>query len=174
MENYLRIGKIVAAFGLQGEVILVHELGRKSDLKGLDALFIEIRPGDMMPYFPEKAKGRTPEESLVKLEGVNTPEAARPLIRKNVWLREADARKLSASSSTLSLLGFMVVEGRKNVGEVQEVIEQPNQLLLRVDHQGHEAYIPLHQETLVKIDQKAKKIHVKLPHGLLDLYTGGA
>ena len=170
MENYLRIGKIVAAFGLQGELILVHELGKKSDLKGLDALFIELSPGDKMPYFPEKAKGRTPDETVLKLEGINTPEAARPLLRKNVWLRDADARRLTAASAPLSLLGFQVVEGRKIIGEVLEVIEQPMQVLLRVDHKGHEAYIPLHAETLVKIDQKAKKIHVKLPDGLLDLY----
>ena len=172
MENYLRIGKIVAAFGLQGELILVHELGKKSDLKGLDALFVELRQGDMMPYFPEKAKGRTLEETLIKLEGINTPESAKPLIRKNVWLREADARRLTAASAPLSLIGFLVVEGRKNIGEVLEVIEQPMQVLLRVDHKGHEAYIPLHEQTLVKIDQKAKKIHVKLPDGLLDVYIG--
>jgi 16S rRNA processing protein RimM len=174
MEQYLRIGKIVATFGLQGELVLVHELGKKSDLKGLDALFIELRPGDMLPYFPEQAKARTPEETLLKLEGINTPESAKPLIRKNVWLREADARRLTAASAPLSLLGFTVVEGKRIVGEVLEVIEQPMQVLLRVDRKGHEAYIPLHEETLLKIDRKARKIHVKLPDGLLDVYAGEA
>jgi len=170
MENYLRIGKIVAAFGLQGELILLHELGKKSDLKGLDALFVEMRPGDLMPYFPEKAKGRTPEETLIKLEGINTPEAARPLVRKMVWLREADARRLSSTSAPLSLLGYKVFEGRQELGEVLEVIEQPLQVLLRIAYKGKEAYIPLHAETIDRIEHKARRIRVVLPDGLLDVY----
>jgi 16S rRNA processing protein RimM len=171
MENYLRIGKLVATFGLQGELVLVHELGKKSDLKGLDALFVERRPGEMLPYFPEMAKGRSVTETLVKLEGVATPESAKPLIRKTVWLREADARRLSATSAPLSLLGYKVFEGKKELGEVLEVIEQPLQVLLRIEYQGKEAYIPLHAETLDKIEHKTRRIRVTLPDGLLDVYS---
>jgi len=171
MENYLRIGKLAATFGLMGELVLVHELGKKSDLKDLDAIFVELRPGEMLPYFPEKAKSRSVTETLVKLEGVNTPESAKPLVRKNVWLREADARKLTAASAPLSLLGYKVFEGKKELGEVLEVIEQPLQVLLRIEYQGKEVYIPLHGETLDKIEHKARRIKVILPDGLLDVYS---
>jgi 16S rRNA processing protein RimM len=171
MENYLRIGKLAATFGLMGELVLVHELGKKSDLKGLDALFIELRPGEMLPYFPEKAKARTETETLVKLEGVGSPESAKPLVRKSVWMREADARRLSSTSAPLSLLGYSVFEGKKELGEVLEVIEQPLQVLLRINYAGKEVYIPLHGETLDRIDHKARRITVVLPDGLLDVYA---
>ena len=41
MAGYLSIGKIVAVHGLKGEVLLKHELGKKTSLKGLQAVFIE-------------------------------------------------------------------------------------------------------------------------------------
>ncbi|MEN9598951.1 MAG: hypothetical protein RL596_1262, partial [Bacteroidota bacterium] len=34
MENYIQIGKFVASFGVKGELILKHSLGKKSTLKG--------------------------------------------------------------------------------------------------------------------------------------------
>ena len=39
--EYFKIGKLVAAFGIKGEMILKHSLGKKSALKGLKAIFIE-------------------------------------------------------------------------------------------------------------------------------------
>ena len=41
MKQYNRIGKLVATHGLAGEVVLKHELGKKTSLKGLECLFLE-------------------------------------------------------------------------------------------------------------------------------------
>ena len=43
MNNYFKIGKMAATFGVQGEVILEHSLGKKTSLKGLETIFIEER-----------------------------------------------------------------------------------------------------------------------------------
>ena len=39
--EYIHIGKIVATFGIKGEVILQHGLEKKSDFKGIEAIFVE-------------------------------------------------------------------------------------------------------------------------------------
>lgn len=41
MKDYFSIGKIAATHGLSGEVVLQHALGKKTDLKGLQTIFIE-------------------------------------------------------------------------------------------------------------------------------------
>ncbi|MEJ7680634.1 MAG: hypothetical protein WKG06_22825 [Segetibacter sp.] len=41
MKDYFSIGKIAATHGLTGEVVLQHALGEKTDLKGLQTIFIE-------------------------------------------------------------------------------------------------------------------------------------
>jgi 16S rRNA processing protein RimM len=43
-------------------------------------------------------------------------------------------------------------------------------VLCRIDLDGKEAYIPLHSETLVKVDRKNARVFVELPEGLLDVY----
>jgi 16S rRNA processing protein RimM len=68
-------------------------------------------------------------------------------------------------------LGFSIVEDGKMIGEVIEVIEMPHQVLCKVMYKGNEALIPIHEESLEKVDKKNKLIHVNLPEGLLDMYS---
>ncbi len=68
------------------------------------------------------------------------------------------------------LLGFTVVNENEELGEVCEVIEQPHQILCKIILNGKEALIPVHEDSLEKIDKKNKKLFVNLPEGLLDIY----
>ena len=167
MNEYIHIGRIVASFGLKGEVILQHALGKKSTLKGVEAIFIEQTKGSYLPWFVQSAKAKDETETYVQLDGLLTKEATRKLLQKNVWLLQDDFRKLVDKASALSLLGFSLINEGENLGLVEEVIEQPHQVLLRINYNNKEVLIPLHEETLNKIDQKNKQVHVTLPDGLL-------
>jgi 16S rRNA processing protein RimM len=170
MTNYCSIGKFVATFGLGGELVLKHHLGKKSSLKGLEALFIEKQKEELLPYFIESTKAKNDEEIFVKLEGISTKEAARILVQKEVWLIEDEFHKYTGKSAPISFLGFHIIHEDTDLGEILEVIEQPHQLLCRIDLEGKEALIPLHQDTLKKIDKRNRKIVVELPEGLLDIF----
>lgn len=170
MDQYISIGKIVAGFGLQGQVIVKHGLGKKTGMGTVEVIFIEEQKGSYLPWFVSGSKAKTEDEMYLQLEGVNSREAAKRLTGKNVWVRQPDFRKLVARSSPLALMGYMIIDGSEELGEVQEVIEQPHQVLLKIEMQGKEALIPLHQDTLVKIDHSKKIVYVSLPDGLLDIY----
>jgi 16S rRNA processing protein RimM len=164
------IGKFVATFGLQGELVLKHALGKKTALKDLSTLFIEDKTGAQIPYFIQTAKAKNHEEIFIKLEGIDTKEAAQLITRKSIWLKREDFEKYAAPAASISLIGFTVVENNKPLGEITEVIEQPHQVLCTVLIEGKEALIPLHEGSLLKIDRKKKEVHVDLPEGLLDIY----
>ena len=170
MAEYFKIGKLVSTFGLKGELVLKHHLGKKTGLKDLKAIFIEEKKESFIPWFLEAARIKNEEELYIKLEGIHTKEAAVPLTQKEVWLEEADFQKFAAKSSPINLLGYAVMEDGTLLGTVLEVIEQPHQLLCRIDHKGKEAYIPLHADTLQKIDHRKKQVTVALPPGLLEIY----
>ena len=172
MSEYINIGKIVAPFGLKGEVILKHALGKKVVFKGVEAVFLEERKGSYLPYFIVGSKAKDHEETYLQLEGVNTKETATRLSQKQVWLADEDFRKLAGKSTPIALLGYQLINEDEPLGPIEEVIEQPHQVLLRITLQGNEALIPLHEETLDKIDHKKKEVHVTLPDGLLEIYTG--
>ncbi len=170
MTEYFKIGKLVSAFGLKGELILKHNLGKKTSLKGLQALFVEERKESFIPWFIESTKIKSEDELYIKLADVNIREAALKLTQKEVWIPEADFKKFSAQSSPINLLGYDIVEAGKTLGKILEVIEQPHQLLCRIDIEGKEVLIPLNEDTIKKVDKKARQVIVQLPEGLLEIY----
>ena len=170
-NNYRNIGKLVAVFGLQGELVLQHRLGKKTTLKGLKAIFIEDKKDEMLPWFVQATRPKSDEELYIKLEGLDTKETARRVVQKEVWLTEADFAQYAGASAPISLVGFRMLDGKTDLGEILEVIEQPHQVLCKIVLEGgKEALIPVHEETLRKVDKKKKEVHVELPDGLLDVY----
>jgi 16S rRNA processing protein RimM len=168
--NYCSIGKLVATFGVNGEMILQHHLGKKTSLKGLETIFIEAAKDEMLPYFIKSARIKSEDEIYIMLEGLDTKEAARPFVRKQIWLEESEFQKYAGKSAPISLLGFHIIDNGTDIGEILEVIEQPHQVLCRISLEGKDALIPIHEETLQKLDKKKKQIAVELPDGLLDIF----
>ena len=172
MNEYINIGKFVAASGVNGELILKHGLGKKTVFKGVEAVFVEQHKDAQIPYFVQSSKAKDHEESYLKLEGLDTREKAKLLVPKKVWLLKDDFLKLVPQNAPIGLIGYNLINEGKLVGVVEEIIEQPHQILLRIVVSDKEALIPLHQETLNKIDHKRKEVHVTLPDGLLEIYLG--
>lgn len=170
MTEYFKIGKLVAVHGLKGELLLKHTLGKRSSLKGLQTVFIEERKESFLPWFIESTKIKNENEIYLKLENVSSREAAMKLNQKETWVTEADFKKYASKSSPASLLGYTIINNNEMLGEILEVIEQPHQLLCRLEIKGKEALIPLHEETLQKADHRKKQVVVQLPDGLLEVY----
>lgn len=170
MSAYFKIGKIIAAHGLDGEVILQHSLGKKTSLKGIEAIFIEDRKDSFLPYFVLLTKIKNDEEIYLRLEEINTRETALKLIRKEIWMKEEDFKQYASTSASISLLGFQMIDKGVNLGKIEEIIDQPHQILCKIWQGANEILIPLHEQTLEKIDRKNRTVYVNLPDGLLDIY----
>jgi len=170
MKSYIKVGKIVAAHGLKGDVILQHELGKKTELKKLPAISVELKKDSFVPFFLSKAKGTTEKESLLLFEEIDTREKALPLVGKLCWLPEEQFKKYADQQAPASLLGYQLIEATKPLGIIEEVIEQPQQFLCRIQIEKKEVLIPLNESTLVSIDHQAKTVTVQLPDGLLSIY----
>ncbi len=168
--EYISVGKIAGTHGLKGDVVLKHALGQRTALKDLKTLFIKDKTGSYLPWFLESAKIKSETETFVKLEGLESVETARSIVQKEVWLTTADFEKHAAKNSVISFIGYSIIDNDKDIGRIEEIIEQPHQVLCRLLVEGKEVLIPLHEETLQKVDAKAKKVYVSLPDGLLDIY----
>ena len=169
MPNYISIGKLVATFGVKGEMILKHNLGKKTSLKGLTVFFIEDLPGSFLPYFPQQLKIKTESELYVQIEGLDTREKASVLLQQQVWVGEDDFKKFASVSAPISLLGFAVYDQGKKLGEVLEVIEQPHQVMCRISYgELDDILIPINEQSLLKVDKKNRKLMLDLPEGLIE------
>lgn len=170
--EYFKLGKFIAVHGLKGELVLKHELRKKTSLKGLKNIFIEDAKNSFLPWFIESTKIKNAEEIYVKLDGVNTRETATRLARKDVWIPETDFKKYAGKSSPANLLGYTIISEKKSLGEIVEVLEQAHQMLCKLQIDQKEVLIPLNEDTLQKIDDRKKEVIVKLPEGLLEIYLG--
>jgi 16S rRNA processing protein RimM len=168
--QYFKAGKLVAVHGVKGELVLKHELGKKSLLKDVKAIFIEDKKDSFFPWFIESTKIKTDTETLLKLESIDTREKAARLSSKEIWLKEDDFKRLAAKSAPASLLGYIIINHKEKLSEILEVIEQPHQLLCRIELHKKEVLIPLNEGFLKKIDHKKKEVIVELPEGLLEIY----
>ncbi len=169
-DPYFSIGKIAGTHGLKGELVLKHALGKRTALKDLRAIFIKDKSGSFLPWFLESGRIKNNTETYLKLDGVDTIDAARALVQKEVWLTGVDFEKYAAKNSAISFIGYNINDQGRVLGTVEEIIEQPHQILCRLSVENKEVFIPLHEETLQKIDAGNKTIHVVLPDGLLDIY----
>jgi 16S rRNA processing protein RimM len=169
MPNYFSIGKLVATFGVNGEMILKHSLGKKTSLKGLNVFFIQDLPGSFLPYFPRQLKIKNESELYILIEGIDAREKASSLLQKEVWIGEDDFKKFAAVNASISLIGFIVFDNDKKLGEVLEVIEQPHQVMCRIQFGEHDdILIPINEQSLRKVDKKNRKLMLDLPDGLIE------
>lgn len=166
----IHIGKIVATVGIQGEVLLVHVLGKKVSFKEGDVVFIETEKSIRIPFFVESSKARTEKETLLKFEDINSREAGHSLIQKPLHLSAQLFDTHVSKQAPIRLLGFLVFDLQTEIGKVTGVIEQPHQILLETAYKNKTALIPLHEASLKNIDEKKRIVYVELPEGLLDLY----
>lgn len=171
-------------------MVLKHNLGKKTSLKGLEVLFVEEAKDKFLPYFITATKIKNEEEVYIAIDGITTKEQAKKLSPKKVWLREDDFKKQAGKTAPISLIGYLMIDarlparsdhsggndevgqGKKELGTILEVIEQPLQILCRLEIEGKEVLIPLHEETIRTINHKKKQVVVELPEGLLEVYLG--
>jgi 16S rRNA processing protein RimM len=170
MSDYYNIGRLVATFGIKGELVLRHSLGKKTAMNGLETVFIEEKKDELLPYFIESTRIKNDSEIYLKLEGINAKEPAQQLVQKQIWLAADDFHKFAGRSAPISLLGYHVLHQGEDLGEILEVIEQPHQLLCRIELNGKEVLLPVHSETLQKVDKNKKQVFLDLPDGLLDVF----
>jgi 16S rRNA processing protein RimM len=168
---YFNIGKLAASHGLSGELILQHSLGKKTALKGLEVIFIEDKKDSFLPHFIEQTSIKSDTEVYIKLEGINNKEVARKLTPKAVWLDEKDFKQHVAKATPIGMLGYELFDDKTSIGEIIEVIEQPHQILVAIIHKGKEALIPIHENNIIKLDDKNRKIYVDIPDGLLEVFA---
>lgn len=147
-----------------------HSLGKTTGWAATKAVFLEEGTENFIPWFLQTVNTLPGEKLLISLEGIASKEAAHQFLKKEIWLREDDFKRLVSPAAPISLLGYQITENNKSLGEVIEVVEQPHQTLCRIVIDQKDVWIPIHQDFLLKIDRGKKMIYVSLPDGLLDSY----
>jgi 16S rRNA processing protein RimM len=169
-KSYRNIGKIVSAFGLKGDLIVLHHLGKKIAISKIKVIFLEQKKDELLPYFVENIRKKGDNDLYLKLEGIDSKEAGTKFLRRDVWMKEEEIQMHTQKNNPIGWVGYRVMDQGKDLGPILEVIEQPHQVLCRLEIDTKEVLIPINEQTLDKVDHKNKTVLLTLPDGLLEVY----
>jgi 16S rRNA processing protein RimM len=166
------IGFIRKTQGFNGRVILAVNSGNAEDFFNGNYLFLDM-DGSMVPFYVEdfSAEGT---QAVITFEDVNTHEAAAALVSKKVFLPNDELPAgFNEQDELKTIVGFTIIDDNRGIlGSVKDIAETPGQLMIFFDYANAEVMLPVNDQTLLKIVKKKKEIHVRLPEGLLEIYTG--
>jgi len=171
MDAFRRIGQIKKPHGLHGEVKLYLEPGLEPLLEQVKAVFLGDAPAPL-PYFVEQI--RQGASLLLKLETVDSREAAERLKGKDLYLRESDLAgfepEVESSTPLAKWEGWELIDQELGpLGHIREVREYPFQIMAVLEKEGKEWLVPLVEDLIVEVKEKECQLLMDLPSGLLDL-----
>jgi 16S rRNA processing protein RimM len=171
-QYMIRVGKIVAAHGLNGTLVLTHILGTAKWLKKGQAIMVEVVKGSYIPFFVAALKAVNSDEFYINLEDVSTVMDAKKLVTKYVYVDGATLKEY-AKKIPLLWIGFQLTDTEKGeLGTIADIYQTANQWVGKIIIDGAEVLIPLVDPLVQKVDIKLRRVSITLPEGLIEIYTG--
>ncbi|MBR2050956.1 MAG: 16S rRNA processing protein RimM [Bacteroidales bacterium] len=164
------VGKIVKTHGLKGEVTLRIDNEQFDEIEELNYFLLDIND-KLIPYFVENITFHS-NKSFVLFQDLKTLEAANQLVGISAYLPlDLLPEKDGNDFYSHEVVDFLVIDEEKGeLGKVQEIIEYPTQSLIQIVINGKEVLIPIHDDIIQDVNREEKKIYIKAPNGLIDMY----
>lgn len=177
IDDCFYLGYISKTIGTKGELAFKMDVDSPSSYHGLESVLVQISPNDkqLVPYFIDKSELQNNDLLRCKFEGVDDQTSAKNLVGKSLYLLSDNLPELKEHQFYFhEIIGFTVVDQTKgSLGKIDKVLEYSTSNLFSIPSGDKEILIPISDETIIKVDKKAKEIHVDCPEGLIDLYLEG-
>lgn len=168
-EKYISVGKLGKPHGLSGAFRFFLDREPKNKNK-LPAHFILNIKGSFMPWFIKTVEWTGFNEGFVLFEEVTSPEKGKQYTHTAICLSEKDINQYfkKDADSLDYLIGYKVIdENEGEIGIIEEMVENPGQVLLSINHNGKEIMIPFVEDFVVELNKRKKEIILNLPEGLV-------
>ncbi|MDO5601246.1 MAG: ribosome maturation factor RimM [Oscillospiraceae bacterium] len=167
-KKYLQAGEVVALHGIKGEVKLYPWCDGPEFLKGLRRLY---QGGDGAAPLEVKEIRAQKGMALLKLSGLDTPEQARQLIGKVLWLDRDEARLPPGRHFVQDMIGMTVRDAATGeaYGRIKDVQCPAGTDLYEISRQeGGTVLFPAVEEFLAGIDWEKDEVLVRPIEGMFD------
>lgn len=154
---------------MRGDVVFEHKLKTDASLAGWDALLIELLPGSKIPFFIEKAKRQSDTSFIIKLEEISSPEDAKEILQKDVYLSPNVAlQKVEVNRTADNYIGYLLFNGKEEIGTIDNILNpKTNPLFILFEDTDKELLIPANEELILEVIHEGQKVIMELPEGLV-------
>lgn len=160
----IKIGRIVNAVALRGEVKIYNYSGYRERYEELDRIIIENKE-----YEIEKVRYQQ-EMVILKLSGIDNRNAAEAMKNKDVYITEEDLEELPDDTFYIrDLIGLEVIDDSGRIGVIKDVLQPSSQdvYVIKTD-KDQEIMIPAVKEFVKEVNLEEKYVKVSLIEGMLE------
>jgi len=171
-SDFIEVGYIQKAHGLQGEVILAFEQEFEETVEDIEWIFVEI-DGGLVPFLIEGEgfRFRNNESAICKLRFIDSMIKAKELIGCKVFVPENEIIESEDQGVVSTLIGMTAFDAKfGKIGLISRVDDFSGNLVITVNHNQAEIMIPLSDEAISSIDEKNRELHLVCPDGLIEIY----
>ncbi len=158
------IGRVVKPQGRRGEVLAEPLSDRPDRFATLKSVHVAAPDGSsqqlsVVACWPHKGR------FVLKLEGVDSIDAAQRLRGRDLGIDEAELAQLPAGSYYHhELLGLVAVdEAGRELGRVEEILETGAVPVLTLRGTGGELLIPLASDFVIAVERAASRLVLRVP-----------
>lgn len=166
---HLALGRVVKAWGLNGEVKVQPYADSIVIAAGAATLYLKAATGDLVEYVVERVRqiGRA---WVIQLQDVRTIEQAEQLVGRELLISRSAAPTLPEGTYyQVDLIGLQVVtEDGRELGRIVEILETGANDVYVVHGGGSEWLVPATREVVRKVDLARKMMLIHLLEGMIE------
>ena len=168
-KEYLECGKIVTSHGVHGEVKVQPWCDGPEFLKRLGTLYLDAAGTRPVKVLSAKVAGAM---SVLKLEGLDTPEEARTWRGRVLYLRRSDVKLAPGDYFIQDLIGLRVVDANDpsvEYGVVEDVSSTGANDVYHIAREGQDSVlIPAIKQVVAGVDLEEGVMRITPLEGLFD------
>lgn len=170
-EDFFYLGRILKPYGNKGHLIASLDVDRPERYQNLESVYVAIEH-ERIPFLLRSIELRPKKQALLLIEDFLTADDAEVFSGRELYLPLSMLPTLKGKKFYYhEVKGFTVSDEEKGeIGILEDVLEMPQQSLLQIMNEGREILVPLNDQTLLKVDRKERKLYIRAPEGLIDLY----
>jgi len=170
-EDCFYLGKIVRKHSFKGAVVAKLDTDEPELYENLESVFVALG-NDLVPFFIENSLLQKGNQLRIQFEDMVSEEDADTIMGAGLYLPIEFLPKLTGNKFYFhEIIGFDIEDVNYGyLGIITGINDSSAQPLFEIDSNGVNVLIPMIDDFIKKVDRENKKITVKAPAGLIDLY----
>lgn len=168
IKEFLEVGQIVGTHGIRGEMRLNPWADSPEFLKQFKTLYYDKNGEKSVKVLAARPHGNV---VILKLDGIETVEAASAMRNRVLYIRRADAKLAEGSYFIEELIGCKVIDADdENIsyGTLTDVSETGANDVWHIDRNGTEYLIPAIPDVVVNVDVANNTVVIRPLKGIFD------
>jgi 16S rRNA processing protein RimM len=168
--NNILLGRITKSSGYEGAVAVKLEKNFTENIPQMESVFLEVE-GRPVPFFISGLDYSGADVLKISFEGYTTSEKVNEFIGCRIFLTNDSLDDNIQSADDQTLIDFAVyTQDGSLIGPVSDIISNNGQWLLNIISSDRKSIlIPFHEDFIISIDKRKKKVVMDIPDGLLEI-----